>query len=179
MQLSTSYPITHSYLIFSIIFDNFGQLREERRAIYEDLRSVCFICSIKATEFQQSKGFEYHSHHEHNIWHYLFFLVHLKTKDVTEYTSHEQYIAEKLAASDLTFFPINRALSLKKRETNDVEERLKRIEDKLLMINVNGMLSAKIDDDYGSFMVEPPLTTNNTTPGPTTTRRPSLFHLFP
>ncbi|KAJ3226355.1 hypothetical protein HK099_005063 [Clydaea vesicula] len=124
-------------VIFGIIFDTFGQLREERKAIHDDLKGSCFICSIDASEFQRhAKGFEHHVKHDHNIWHYLFFFVHLKTKDVTEYTSHESYVAEKLANHQLDFFPINLALALKRRETNDTDERLKRIEDRLLNLTL-------------------------------------------
>ncbi|KAJ3091045.1 hypothetical protein HK102_001865 [Quaeritorhiza haematococci] len=123
-------------VIFGIIFDTFGLLREERRAIHDDLRTSCFICSIHASEFQRSgKGFDHHVKHEHNIWHYLFFIVHLNTKDVTEYTSHESYVADKLAKNDMSFFPVNRALALNRRESEeDQDERLKKIEEKLSML---------------------------------------------
>ncbi|KAJ3245409.1 hypothetical protein HDU78_009282 [Chytriomyces hyalinus] len=107
-------------VVFGIIFDTFGQLREERKDINDDLRNQCYICSINASEFQRhSAGFEHHIKKEHNIWHYLFFLVHLDLKDKTEYTSHETFISESLAKNDLAFFPINRAIALKNREESD------------------------------------------------------------
>lgn len=33
---------------------------------------------------------------EHNMWHYLFFIVLVKVKDSTEYTGPESYVAEMI-----------------------------------------------------------------------------------
>ncbi|KAJ1566124.1 Inositol 1,4,5-trisphosphate receptor type 2 [Nowakowskiella sp. JEL0078] len=118
-------------VIFGIIFDTFGQLREENQSIQDDLKSTCFICSINASEFERhAEGFQVHTKYDHNIWHYLYFLVHLKMKDPTEYTSHESYVSEMLDHQDLGFFPINRAICLKHRDSDeDIEKKLKRILD--------------------------------------------------
>ncbi|KAI9202390.1 uncharacterized protein BJ171DRAFT_584291 [Polychytrium aggregatum] len=128
--------------IFGIIFDTFGQLREEHKAIADDLKSCCFICSIEAPRFQRhGKGFEHHVQHEHNIWNYLFFLVHLENKDVSEYTSHESYFSEKFAQHDLSIFPINRAISLNEDQSVAAEARLKYVEDSLDKIITEHRLS--------------------------------------
>ena len=49
---------------------------------------------------------------EHNPWHYLSFLIHLRQKRVTDYTGPEAYVAEKLERNDLSFFPILKASSI-------------------------------------------------------------------
>lgn len=59
---------------------------------------------------------------------YLFFLVHLKYKDKTEYTGPESYVAGCLKDANYGFFPINRALCLHQSESNDTE-RLEKLED--------------------------------------------------
>nr|KAJ3421656.1 hypothetical protein HK105_002785 [Polyrhizophydium stewartii] len=146
-------------VIFGIIFDTFGQIREEHNETEADLKSSCFICSIHASEFQRhADGFEFHVRHEHNIWHYLFFLVHLSTKDVTEYTSHESYVADKLAEHDLSFFPINRALALKRREIEDMADQLRKMEERATSLaNVNDALlfgfgaSHGLESDLGAL----------------------------
>lgn len=91
---------------------------------------ACFICSIPAVEFQRrtKKGFEDHVKNDHNIWQYLFFLVHLRNKDQTEYTGPESYVASCLKTKDYSFFPINRALGLDK-EIDDDSERLEKLEE--------------------------------------------------
>lgn len=57
----------------------------------------------------------------------MFFLVHLRNKDPTEYTGPESYVAGCLKDVDYSFFPINRALGLDKEE-NDTE-RLDKLEE--------------------------------------------------
>lgn len=43
--------------------------------------------------------FEEHIKEEHNMWHYLFFIVLVKVKDSTEYTGPESYVAEMIKVS--------------------------------------------------------------------------------
>lgn len=40
--------------------------------------------------------FEEHIKEEHNMWHYLYFIVLVKVKDSTEYTGPESYVAEMI-----------------------------------------------------------------------------------
>lgn len=48
--------------------------------------------------------FEEHIKEEHNLWHYLFFIVLVRVKDSTEYTGPESYVAQmiKVRASMVT-----------------------------------------------------------------------------
>ena len=41
-------------------------------------------------------GFEYHIKKEHNLWQYLYFILHLQLKDQDEYTGQESFVAEKV-----------------------------------------------------------------------------------
>lgn len=43
--------------------------------------------------------FEEHIKYEHNMWHYLYFLVLVRVKDPTEYTGPESYVAQMIAVS--------------------------------------------------------------------------------
>ena len=43
--------------------------------------------------------FEFHIFHEHNLWHYLDFIVHLHTKDKTEFTGPESYVYKMMTVS--------------------------------------------------------------------------------
>lgn len=44
--------------------------------------------------------FEEHIKEEHNMWHYLCFIVLVKVKDSTEYTGPESYVAEMIRVSE-------------------------------------------------------------------------------
>lgn len=46
--------------------------------------------------------FEEHIKSEHNMWHYLYFLVLVRVKDPTEYTGPESYVAQMIAVSKQT-----------------------------------------------------------------------------
>lgn len=38
-------------------------------------------------------SFDEHINSEHNMWHYLYFIVLLKVKDTTEFTGPESYVS--------------------------------------------------------------------------------------
>ncbi len=48
-------------------------------------------------------SFEEHIKSEHNMWHYLYFLVLVRVKDPTEYTGPESYVAQMIAVSKPTY----------------------------------------------------------------------------
>ena len=120
-------------VVFGIIVDSFSELRDEKFQRKEQLESECFICTIKNYEFEQrASGFQNHVRTDHHMWNYLFYMIYLMNKDPTEYSSHENYIAKVLEADNdvVTFFPINKALSLDGNEANkDLENRIEDIRD--------------------------------------------------
>lgn len=74
-------------IIFGIVIDTFAQQRDLQKQIKENIENVCFVCGIDRNTFDRKHpiGFEHHRLIEHNIWHYLSFIVHLDIKDPTEY----------------------------------------------------------------------------------------------
>ena len=79
------------------------------------MASNCFICSIKSAEFDKSGvGFLNHIQKEHNMWSYVYFLMHLKEKDPSDYTAAEQYFFDFIfkKREPQACFPINKSLSL-------------------------------------------------------------------
>lgn len=44
-------------------------------------------------------SFEEHIKSEHNMWHYLYFIVLVRVKDPTEYTGPESYVAQMITVS--------------------------------------------------------------------------------
>ena len=68
-------------------------------------------------------GFEWHIGHDHNLWHYLFLIVHVREKDETEHNGWEAYVARLLQRGDLSFFPRNNAISLSEVKLQEDAER--------------------------------------------------------
>lgn len=69
----------------------------------EKLHTLCFLCfaGLERDKFDnKTVSFEEHIKSEHNMWHYLYFLVLVKVKDPTEYTGPESYVAQMIVVSD-------------------------------------------------------------------------------
>jgi len=102
-------------VVFGIILDTFGELRDDRQAFEEDIKTKCFICALPDNTFQQKAlGFKYHIKSEHNLWNYVYFFTYLDLKSRDEYTFAEEYVYDKKKASDISFFPIEKAICLQK-----------------------------------------------------------------
>ncbi|EGR32545.1 hypothetical protein IMG5_078330 [Ichthyophthirius multifiliis] len=100
-------------IIFGIIIDSFAELRDAKRFQDQDRKNKCFICNIERSEFE-NKGisFSKHQNKQHNVWNYLFYLIHLKIKNQSDYDGTETYVYEKYIQQDISWFPINQSLKL-------------------------------------------------------------------
>lgn len=62
-----------------------------------------FFLGLERDKFDnKTVTFEEHIKVEHNMWHYLFFIVLVKVKDSTEYTGPESYVAEMIRVRTLS-----------------------------------------------------------------------------
>lgn len=100
-------------LIFGVIIDTFADLRSEKQQKELILKNTCFVCGLNRSAFDnKTVSFEEHIKCEHNMWHYLYFIVLVKVKDPTEFTGPESYVYGMVKASNLDWFPRLRAMSL-------------------------------------------------------------------
>jgi len=100
-------------LIFGVIIDTFADLRSEKQQKEEILKNTCFICGLDRSQFDnKAVSFEDHIRHEHNMWHYLYFIVLIRVKDPTEFTGPESYVYSMVKDKNLEWFPRLRAISL-------------------------------------------------------------------
>nr|XP_026691346.1 inositol 1,4,5-trisphosphate receptor type 1 isoform X3 [Ciona intestinalis] len=120
-------------LIFGVIIDTFADLRSEKQQKDDVLRNTCFICGLERKSFDnKTVSFETHVKEEHNMWHYLYFVVLVKVKDPTEFTGPESYVYNQVKESRLEWFPRMQAMSLSADdeavENNDVRSLLTQLE---------------------------------------------------
>jgi len=96
-------------MIFGIIIDTFAELREDRHFVETDMKNTCFICNIDRQTFDRDSehGFSHHIMLEHNLWMYVFFIIHLKAKDKTDYDGTESYVFHKLQEEDISWVPLH------------------------------------------------------------------------
>ena len=59
-----------------------------------------------------NKSWNDHVMKEHNVYAYLYFIIYVRTKPDNDCTGIEKYVKDKVKGGDITFFPINKCLSL-------------------------------------------------------------------
>ncbi|XP_069048844.1 inositol 1,4,5-trisphosphate-gated calcium channel ITPR2 isoform X2 [Lepisosteus oculatus] len=119
-------------LIFGVIIDTFADLRSEKQRKEEILKTTCFICGLERDKFDnKTVSFEEHIKSEHNMWHYLYFIVLVKVKDPTEYTGPESYVAQMIMEKNLDWFPRMRAMSLVSNEGDSEQNEIRILQEKL------------------------------------------------
>jgi len=154
-------------IIFAVIVDKFGQLRDKRTEITLDRANRCFVCSIEREVFQQqysekgkrtgvgNQGYLNHVNYDHRPWDYLFLFVYLKEKhsERQELTTNERYVFDRINHSQwLRFFPIGVAKVLEGQEKSDAQ-RFTQVDDKVsqlekVILNLNKLvlrMSSKLD----------------------------------
>jgi len=114
-------------IIAGIIIDTFAVLRQEMEKMKDDIENYCFICGIKKQTLDKKtderRGFVYHIELEHNLWNYIYYILYLKHKEKTEYSGFESYVSSRLDGDDISWFPLNKALTLSNKNVdNDNEE---------------------------------------------------------
>lgn len=93
-------------IIFGIIIDTFGELRDKRNAVIDDINSRCFICGLDRNEIEQhGKGWPYHFQIEHSPYACLAFFIYLTDKPLADCSGVEKYAKLKLALTNIGFLP--------------------------------------------------------------------------
>jgi len=147
-------------IIFGIIIDTFGSLREEKKERQEDTTEVCFICGMDKSDFDQLGGrvWQKHIKEEHNMWAYLKFMVFLWLQDQDDDDGLEQYVRGCLDNNDLRWYPHNKAMRLDEDARGGDDEDsglLDAIADLQKQMAVElGKVQAHTNDQYKSIMDE-------------------------
>jgi len=121
-------------VVFGIIIDTFGELREEKKERDVLTKEQCFICGIDKTVFDRAAnvagGFRQHIQTEHRMWHYLSFMVSLWEQDKDEDDGLEYYVRRCLECGDVSWFPSHQALCLVGQDNfADLETRITGLHD--------------------------------------------------
>ncbi|XP_023342605.1 inositol 1,4,5-trisphosphate receptor, partial [Eurytemora carolleeae] len=134
-------------LIFGVIIDTFADLRSEKQNSEEIIKNTCFICGLERKAFDnRNVTFEEHIRTEHNMWHYLYFIVLIRVKDPTEFTGPESYVHQMVKDRCLDWFPRLRAISLAVEEVEGEQNELRTLQAQLeatqsIMNNLSVQLS--------------------------------------
>jgi len=110
-------------VVFGIIIDTFGSLREEYNDKLTDMMSICFICGLEAEVFEKySDGFKAHIKGTHSMWNYLFYMIYIEEKDPNDRNGPEDFVADCIEEQTIEFFPIRKALELRGKGVEDQDD---------------------------------------------------------
>lgn len=107
--------------------------------------NVCDICGIERKIFEK-KGmdFEFHKEIEHNLWDYVFYLVHLHTLDKQSLTGFEYFVLTKFKEMSTVWLPVGSTTFLKTIEAAD--EGISQLQKQ--MKDANTALEARMDQRF-------------------------------
>ncbi|CAD8139457.1 unnamed protein product [Paramecium pentaurelia] len=116
-------------IIFGIILDTFGELRDERQALVKEIEGKCFVCSLEKNDIDTngSKGWHYHIYLEHSVYHMLYYIIYIKNKDLNDCNALEKFVKRCIDGKETAFFPFGRALQIED-QNNDEDELIDPIE---------------------------------------------------
>ena len=129
-------------IIFGIIIDTFGELREKNQEELKDIEENCFVCGNQKFLFEIKKiSWGYHINLEHNPLAYLAFLVYIRHKHIDDCSGAEKYVKEKLEKNETSFFPLT-SLSLEDGKNDDEAKELDQLHKKVTKIqNLSNLIT--------------------------------------
>ena len=69
-------------IVYGIILDSFGELRQAHYLIEQDMANNCFICNVEKDECEKNNiSFYEHCNEVHNVWDYAFYMITLRMQD--------------------------------------------------------------------------------------------------
>lgn len=109
-------------IIFGIIIDTFGELRDKKTERLLDTAGICFICGIDSQTLDRAskepEGFKLHITHDHSMWNYLYFIFFLWEQDKDDDDGMEQFVRRAIDDEDISWFPMNKAMKLRQMVTS-------------------------------------------------------------
>ncbi|KAL4442528.1 hypothetical protein ABPG74_006930 [Tetrahymena malaccensis] len=125
-------------MIFGIILDTFGELRDNRQELLALVTDTCYICGLsrRFVEANSDEDWYHHIYMEHNCYNLLFYIIYIRRKSENDCDALEKYIKKCLDRSEgenkiqlkpVDFAPIGVSLSIKnfrdkEKDHNEGEE---------------------------------------------------------
>lgn len=127
-------------VVFGIIIDTFASLRTAASDQFRLANNECFICGLNRTVLERmaGTGFDEHQNHDHYVWNYLYFIIHLREVDETQMNGIESEIFKLLNGGENGWFPQHTSLRYEKFNKGSLnasqhvnEQALDKLEEKL------------------------------------------------
>ena len=106
-------------IVYGIILDSFGELREAHNLIEKDMANNCFICNVEKDECEKNNiSFKEHCEEVHNVWDYAFYMITLRMKDPATLNAVNSRNRQKILEKRVDWLPDS---SLDKLEDNHLK----------------------------------------------------------
>ena len=93
-------------ILFGIIIDTFGELRDKKRELEEDKNTICFICGQNRSLIDvKGEGWTKHTQKRHNPASYFAFLVHIEDLPKKDCNGVEKFVKELQERYDTHYLP--------------------------------------------------------------------------
>jgi hypothetical protein len=115
-------------IIFGIILDSFGELRQAYDLIQNDISNNCFICNIEKDTYEKnnkdnkSLSFKEHCEIIHNVWDYIFYMIALRVEDPQELNAINSRNREKMLKKSVEWLPDSNLENLENNYKKDEED---------------------------------------------------------
>ena len=92
--------------LFSILIDNFNELRSIKASKEKDIRDICFICGASREEKEkESENFENHIKNVHDKFNYINYMIGLQFLNIQDTNAINSYVIECLKEKSIIWFP--------------------------------------------------------------------------
>jgi len=110
-------------IVTGLIIDQYGEVRDAKKSVQEDLEAKCFVCSLKRESFDKfSPGYQFHIQFEHNLSDYINYFTLLQRTPFLDMNVVQKFSLKKFNAGDhLSLMPIKRSLSIETHEAEDAK----------------------------------------------------------
>jgi len=114
------------YFLFGVLFlsmfvgeivTGYFELSRDYHEKLHHMNNECFICGLERRNFHwDPNAFEDHVKHEHNMWNYLYMMLHVGNKRDVELSGQEAYLRRMIRSNNINFFPFMTTFAMRGHE---------------------------------------------------------------
>jgi len=122
-------------IVFGIIIDTFGEMRDASYEQEDKFKNICIICSNQRTDIEEmGLSFQEHILDHHDFWLYPQFIKYIQEKDQLELSADEVYVFNDINAKKVDWIPNKKSLFLEQEGEDGGDEFKKLLQKKLEFI---------------------------------------------
>lgn len=112
-------------IVFGVIIDTFGDMRDEAFRRQEILDNTCLVC-LNQKQDMESEGFYFGNHVRvlHRIWDYVDYVVYLRSKNKADLSYVEEEALKSYQKKSAEWLPVKDSLYLSNEDEDQKQEEV-------------------------------------------------------